>query len=97
MNSINQFLLMTTTKGQKRRGLARVVRPGRLAHLSSQYEKVWNVQARNKEQRLALELLMDPDVQLVTLGVLLSQLCMPAPEPAVLPLNAQLVTVGLLM
>lgn len=63
----NEFLVLSASGKSKRSALARVVEPGRLKHLSSRYEKVWNVQARNREQRMALELLMDPDVLLVTL------------------------------
>lgn len=63
----NEFLILRDRRSQKRTGLARVVRPGVITHLSNAHEKVWNIQARNREQRLALELLMDPDVQIVTL------------------------------
>ena len=35
--------------------------------LLSNIKKVWNVSARNKEQRFALDLLFDPDIKLVTL------------------------------
>lgn len=35
--------------------------------LLSNIKKVWNVSARNKEQRFALDLLFDPDIRLVTL------------------------------
>jgi len=47
--------------------MARVVKPGSIKHLSSQHEHIWNLQARNREQRMALELLMDPSVLIVTL------------------------------
>jgi PhoH-like ATPase len=65
----NEFVNMVqrTRKTKPKTALARVLRPGKLVHLSSQLEHVWNIQARNKEQRLALELLMDPSVQIVTL------------------------------
>lgn len=63
----NEFLLLKDRTSTKRGGLARVLRPGVLTHLASGYDHVWNIQARNKEQRLALELLMDPAVLIVTL------------------------------
>jgi PhoH-like ATPase len=65
----NQFVLMRerTNKKRKKTALARVLEPGKLTHLSSDLEHVWNITARNREQRLALELLMDPTVQIVTL------------------------------
>jgi PhoH-like ATPase len=63
----NEFLLLRDRTNEKRTALGRVVQPGMVKHLSSQIDRVWGIQARNKEQRLALELLMDPEVQLVTL------------------------------
>ncbi len=65
----NQFVLMRERTNRKRgnTALARVIEPGTLVHLSSDLERVWNIVARNREQRLALELLMDPSVQIVTL------------------------------
>ncbi len=63
----NEFLLLLDEANERHKALARVTRPGELTHLSSRFDKVWNVQARNKEQRLSLELLMDPSVLLVTL------------------------------
>jgi PhoH-like ATPase len=65
----NEFIMMRerTNRKRKKTALARVVEPGELTHLSGDFEQVWNVVARNREQRMALELLMDPDVQIVTL------------------------------
>jgi PhoH-like ATPase len=63
----NEFVLMKDQNNEKHTALGRIVKPGTIKHLSSQYEDVWSVQARNKEQRLAIELLMDPEVQIVTL------------------------------
>jgi PhoH-like ATPase len=63
----NEFVILRDRANRKRTALARTVRPGVLTHLSSKLEHVWNIQARNKEQRMALELLMDPAVQIVTL------------------------------
>jgi len=63
----NEFLLLKEREAPKRGALARVLQPGVLTHLSNHNDRVWNIQARNKEQRLALELLMDPDVLIVTL------------------------------
>jgi len=65
----NEFVMMRerTNRKKKKTALARAVKPGTLVHLSANLEHVWNIQARNKEQRMALELLMDTDVQVVTL------------------------------
>ena len=67
--SPNEFIMMRerTSRARKSTALARVVDPGTLIHLSSDLDHVWNIQARNREQRMALELLMDPGVQIVTL------------------------------
>lgn len=63
----NEFVMLRDRANRKRTALARVVNHGVVRHLSSQHDRVWNIQARNKEQRLALEMLMDTDVPLVTL------------------------------
>ncbi|MBT3192108.1 MAG: PhoH family protein [Verrucomicrobia bacterium] len=66
----NEFIRMserTNRARKKKTALARVIEPGTLTHLSTELEEVWNVRARNREQRMALELLMDPNVQIVTL------------------------------
>ncbi len=68
-NYPNEFIMMRerTNRKRKKTALARAVEPGTLIHLSSDLDQVWNVQARNREQRMALELLMDPNIQIVTL------------------------------
>jgi PhoH-like ATPase len=63
----NEFILLRDETNSKRKALGRVTEPGVMKHLSDQYEQVWNLQSRNKEQRMAVELLMDPEVQIVTL------------------------------
>ncbi|MHC4873707.1 MAG: PhoH family protein [Planctomycetota bacterium] len=63
----NEFVLLTDETNPKHTGLARVGEKGQLRHLNSHYEYAWNIKPRSKEQRIALELLMDPSVQLVTL------------------------------
>jgi len=63
----NEFVLLKDEHNERRTALGRMLGPGVITHLSNRYDQVWNIQARNKEQRLALELLMDPDVQMVTI------------------------------
>jgi PhoH-like ATPase len=63
----NEFVLMRDEADPRHTALCRVIQPGTVRHLSKNYELLWNIQARNREQRLAIELLMDPQVQLVTL------------------------------
>ncbi len=63
----NEFVLMKDQRNERRTALGRMLRQGVITHLSNRYDNIWNIQARNKEQRLALELLMDPDVHIVTI------------------------------
>jgi len=64
---INQFVLLQDTSNPKHSGLGRAVGPRSVVHLNASYESAWNVHARSKEQRMALELLMDPKISLVTM------------------------------
>jgi PhoH-like ATPase len=62
----NQFVMLISNSNSKRTALAK------FKHKLSQLEKVsktevWNTRARNKEQQFALDLLMDPDVPVVSL------------------------------
>lgn len=63
----NEFIMLKDERNDKHNALCRVIKPGKIRHLSSLYDIIWSIHARNKEQRLALELLMDPSVQIVTL------------------------------
>ena len=63
----NEFVLLRDEADEKRTALVRVMEPNILGPLHEEYEAVWNLRSRSKEQRMALELLMDPAVQLVTL------------------------------
>lgn len=62
----NEFVLLIDETDEKHSALTRVNKLGKLVPLS-QPETVWHLHARSKEQRMALELLMDPEVSLVTL------------------------------
>lgn len=63
----NEFVLLVDEGNEKHTALARVNKDGRFVPLNSQFESIWHLRARSKEQRMAIELLMDPEVQLVTL------------------------------
>ena len=62
----NEFLLFTSEVNEKKSAVARKRRDGRVTLLESR-EAVWNLVPRNKEQRMALDLLLDPEIPLVTL------------------------------
>lgn len=63
----NEFVLLIDEIDPKHSALARATAKDVIIHLSTRHEKVWSIKPRNKEQRLAMELLMDPEVQIVTL------------------------------
>jgi PhoH-like ATPase len=63
----NEFILMVDETNPKHTGIGRAVDNKHLRHLSSTNDMVWRVKPRSKEQRMALELLLDPEVDLVTL------------------------------
>ncbi len=63
----NEFILLVDETNPKHTGLARVNEKGELCHLNQNYEHAWNIKPKSKEQRIALELLLDPTIQLVTL------------------------------
>ena len=63
----NEFALLTDNLNPKHTTIARY-KNNEFIPLCSKYDdQVWNIHPKSKEQRLALELLMDPDVQLVSL------------------------------
>ncbi len=63
----NEFVLLQDASNPKHSGLGRAVGPKSLVPLEDSFESAWNVHSRSKEQRMALELLMDPKISLVTL------------------------------
>ncbi|MBN2302772.1 MAG: PhoH family protein [Lentisphaerae bacterium] len=63
----NEFVRLTDKSNENYSILAQVSGPGTLKALPSKHERVWSIQARNKEQRMALELLLDPEIMIVTL------------------------------
>lgn len=63
----NEFLLMRDEIKPKHTALCKAINPSEVTHLCSRFERAYGIKPRSKEQRMALELLMDPDVYLVTL------------------------------
>ncbi len=63
----NEFIILVEQDNPKHSGLGRAVNTTCLTHLSSKFEAAWNIHPRSKEQRMALELLMHPEINLVTL------------------------------
>ena len=64
----NQFVMLVSSTNEKKTALARFISYNwALQTVQSYKEGLWGVRARNKEQSFALDLLMDPDVQIVSL------------------------------
>ena len=64
----NQFLVVSAEGNPKHSALCRYHEEDKTLQLVSNYpEGVWNILPRNKEQKMAFDLLLDPDIQLVTL------------------------------
>jgi PhoH-like ATPase len=66
-NYPNEFVTLVDEQNERHTAVGRVVKPGHLVALKSGNEHIWNISARNIEQRICLELLMNPDVQIVTI------------------------------
>lgn len=64
----NQFLILKSDDGNKKSAVGRVDQSGEvLKALSPQEPTAWGIKPLNKEQRFAMELLLDDSVDLVTL------------------------------
>jgi PhoH-like ATPase len=63
----NEFVIMVDEANPKHTALGRAAGPDAVEHLESKSERVWTIRPRSKEQRMAVELLLDPEVQIVTL------------------------------
>ncbi len=65
---VNEFILFTADRNSKQSALARLHADNRIEVIDmNRTNRVWNVSPRNKEQRMALDLLLDPEIRLVTL------------------------------
>lgn len=63
----NEFVLLTDQADPKHTALARAGSADTLVRLNKQYDSAWQIHSRSKEQRMALELLLDPRIKIVTL------------------------------
>tara|TARA_Y100000310_G_scaffold109405_1_gene107850 strand:+ start:651 stop:1976 length:1326 start_codon:yes stop_codon:yes gene_type:complete len=64
----NQFVMLVSSSSEKKTALARFINYTLPLQRIQNFKKgVWGVRARNKEQQFALDLLMDPSVQIITL------------------------------
>jgi PhoH-like ATPase len=66
--SPNEFILLKDETNPKHTALARADIIGKeLAPLTTEYDRAWNIAPRSATQRMAFELLLDDNIQLVTL------------------------------
>jgi len=63
----NEFVTLMADGDEHHTALARASGSGMLVPLNPKYDAAWHVKSRSREQRMALELLMDDSIQLVTL------------------------------
>jgi len=65
----NEYLMLVSSANEKKTALARFYNYSKtLKRINGEFKKgVWGVKPRNKEQSFALDLLMDPDIPVVTL------------------------------
>lgn len=65
----NQFVILKTSDGSKKSAIGRVSNNGEfvLRPLSNQEPSAWGIKPLNKEQRFAMELLLDDSLDIVTL------------------------------
>jgi PhoH-like ATPase len=63
----NMFLQLSAAENPEMQAIARVFPDKTLAEINLSIASVYGIQSRNVEQRMALELLMDPTVSIVTL------------------------------
>ncbi|MEN8140186.1 MAG: PhoH family protein [Thermodesulfobacteriota bacterium] len=63
----NEFVLLRDETDPKHAALSRATDEHQLAPLVPEFAEAWQIRSRSKEQRMALELLMDPQVAVVTL------------------------------
>lgn len=63
----NEFVLLVDAANEKHTGIGRAVGANQLKSLNPAFESAFNLRPRSMEQRAALELLMDPEIPLVSL------------------------------
>ncbi|MCX7933817.1 MAG: PhoH family protein [Planctomycetota bacterium] len=63
----NEFIVLRDEANAKHSALGRAAGKRAVARLCPRFELAWGIKPRNKEQRMALEILLDPAVQIVTL------------------------------
>ncbi len=63
----NEFVLLKDENNPKHSGIGRAVSPQLVIHLNPERDSAWTIRSRSKEQRMALELLLNPEINLITM------------------------------
>lgn len=63
----NEFVLLQDDGNPKHSAMGRATGSNTIVQLNKETESAWHIRSRSKEQRMALELLLDPNINLVTL------------------------------
>ncbi len=63
----NEFILLRDEFDPKHTALVKAATKDTMVRLVPEYESAYHIRSRSKEQRMALELLMDPNISIVTL------------------------------
>jgi PhoH-like ATPase len=63
----NEFVFLVDEADEKHTALARATDLDAIMRLKYQADHVWRIRPRSKEQRMAFELLLDPEIELVTM------------------------------
>ena len=63
----NEFIILKDETNPKHTGLAKAKGTNQLIHLSEKLGTAWHIRPKNREQRMALELLLDDRISFVTL------------------------------
>ena len=64
----NQFVMLVSSSNEKKTGLGMFINSNKPVRRVTDYKKgIWEVQPRNKEQTFALNLLLDPNIKIVSL------------------------------
>jgi PhoH-like ATPase len=63
----NEFVMLVSTANNKKTALTQFVRQDSPLKKIMQYDNIWGVKPRNKEQTFAFSLLMNPDIPIVSL------------------------------
>ncbi len=63
----NEFIILIDETNPKHTGIGKVQADGKLVHLNDTFAQAWHIKPKNREQRMAFELLLDEKIPLVTL------------------------------